>query len=200
MDGITPEMLASIGTDPDVAALEPEPEAQPDAEPEEDYATLDDIEAIVKTTLNDFLKDDDEDDEPFPTEGERPLAGAALEAHERKIAEAVQLTIDKYGMTDEQQTKSVQYAEQHPEIVGVLTFEEIALRANPGLGVRSAKTPEPAPAAPLGKTRAAGVIVNGANGPSSPAPFKHNGKPRDYGDITQEVMSSGLARQIFQRT
>lgn len=212
------------------AAPEPEAAPAPAKaeEPDEDAATLEDIKSLMGEVLNDFVKeqnkqpaaapddaDDDATDESAEVvalrakvaELEQKEADALVEAEAKKIEHEVASTIGKLHMTQEQVDAAVAYANRNPDIVGLWSFEQIARRANPELEGRPAVEPKPGPPAPaesskvpLGTTRAAGVIVNGANGPSAPAPFKASSRPRDYSDITAHVMASGLARELFTRT
>lgn len=222
-EAVAEEAAVETPAEPEVA---PEPEATPAPaeEPDEDMATLEDIKGLISDTLNEFVEaqnkatttDDDTDDTDDAPDQEKAQLRAKVaeleqkefdslvEAEAQKVEHEVKSTIGKLKMTDAQVDAAVQYANKNPDIVGVWSFERIALRANPELGDRPAVEAKPAPETPkvpLGTTRAAGVIVNGqANGPSAPPPFKHNSKPRDYSDITAHVIKSGLGRDLFIRT
>ncbi len=223
-EAVAEESAVETPAEPEVA---PEPEATPEPtkaeEPDEDMATLEDIKGLIADTLNEFVEaqnkatttDDDEDTDAAPDSEVAKLRAEnaelkqkefdmLVEAEAQKVEHEVKSTIGKLKMTDAQVEAAVQYANKNPDIVGVWSFERIALRANPELADRPAVEAKPAPESPkvpLGTTRAAGVIVNGqANGPSAPPPFKHNGKPRDYSDVTKHIIKSGLGRDLFIRT
>jgi len=201
---------------PPKKAPKPEPEVEPeDEEAASDQATVEDLANAVTRAFETLeekrarkaaetadeadLSEDEKRIKALTAENERLKAEKEttdLKASEDAIVHQVKSTAGKYKMTDAEVEAVGNYFEQNPTLIGVWSFERGALYVLPELRGRLNSAPPAQPKAPGSDTRATGVIDATTGGPALPQPFKHDGRRRDYTDITRHALASGEAAKL----
>lgn len=124
---------------------------------------------------------------------------AEQSAAQEKLLHEIRSAAGKFKMTDAEVLAVGTFFEKNPEYFGVWSFERAALRVFPEIEgrLRSAPASQPRNGAPAGGgNEASGVVSTSTGGPSTPAPFKHNGRRFDYSDVTASALAEGWASKL----
>lgn len=199
-------------------AKEPEPEKEPELEPEVEYMTSEELDAEIAKAVKAALEtqapkkadagDDLADDDPSAALAKRvdaleaekkarddaeALAKAEAET-ESVIVNQIAVAAKEMKMTAAEVTTVGAWYEKHPELIGVLPFDQGAVLAIPALAAR--KAPASAPDAkdgdPGAKSTSNGkpvdkVLANGA-GSSPPTTKKPPGPGVGFDDLRRDAM------------
>lgn len=118
---------------------------------------------------------------------------------QERLLHEIRSAAGKLKMTDDEVLAVGTFFEKNPEYFGVWSFERAALKVFPEIEgrLRSAPATQPRNGAPAGGgNEATGVVSTSTGGPSTPAPFKHNGRRFDYSDVTASALAEGWASKL----
>jgi hypothetical protein len=116
---------------------------------------------------------------------------AAIKAEEDRMVHEVRSTAGKLKMSDPEVETVGAFFEKNPALIGVWSFERASLYVLPELQGRLTAAPPAQPkTAPGNDGKAATVIDTSTAGPGTPQPFKHDGRRRDYSDITRSTLAN----------
>lgn len=115
----------------------------------------------------------------------------AIKAEEARIAHEVKSTAGKFKMSDPEVELVGEFFEKNPSLIGVWSFERASMYVLPELqGRLNTAPPAQPPKAPGSDGKAATVIDTSSTGAVTPQPFKHDGRRRDYSDITKSTLAN----------